>query len=73
MKKYISGMLLLSIVFVLLATGCVSRTISTQPQIRGPQSAEGKKSFGASADEKIIEKKIIWIWQPEFWNKTVEL
>ena len=52
--KTIRSIILLSIVTMLLSS-CVSRTVSTSPVREGESG-------------KVIEKKIIWFWQDEFYN-----
>lgn len=50
----------------LFLTGCVSRTVSEEPQHRGAASSGGE--YGSSPHSKVVEKKLIWIWQDEFRN-----
>ena len=55
--KTVRSIILLAIATFLLSS-CVSRTIS----------ASAVDSTGRESQGKVIEKKIIWIWQPEFYN-----
>lgn len=48
----------------LLLTGCVSRTISSDPSISDLNSG-----IGYTSDDKIVKKDIVWIWEAEFWEK----
>lgn len=61
-----NSIILLSTVTV-LSSACVSRTVSIEPQHRGEIPKKGK-SYGSEAQDNVIEKKIIWIWQDEFRN-----
>lgn len=47
----------------LLQIGCVSRTTTL-----GPSKAEGAEDFGLDSRSRVVEKKLIWIWQKEFRN-----
>ncbi len=55
--KTICSIMLLAVATLLLSS-CVSRTVS----------ASTIDSTGLEGQGKVIEKKIIWIWQPEFYN-----
>jgi hypothetical protein len=54
-----------ALAFLILISGCVTRTITEEPQNRGAQTG-GK--FGAKSESKTVEKKTVWIWQKEFRN-----
>jgi hypothetical protein len=43
-----------SLLLLLLCSSCVSRTVRSQSDMPGETTKE------------IVEKKIIWIWDPEF-------
>jgi len=65
MKTSISILLLSAI--TLFGSGCVSRTVTVEPEHRGGSSAKNKgKAFGSDPQSKFIEKKIVWIWQKEY-------
>jgi len=53
--KIVRSIILLAIVSM-LSSACVSRTTSTSPPL------------GTNKDGKVLEKKVIWIWQDEFRN-----
>jgi hypothetical protein len=63
MKKQISCLVLSAM--LLLAGGCVRRTVTVDYQNRG---TSGKRAFGSSKEGKLVEEKTIWIWQKEFRN-----
>ncbi len=48
----------------LLLTGCVSRTISSDPSI-----SDFNSGIGYTSDDKVVKKDIVWIWEAEFWGK----
>ncbi len=52
---------------LLLATGCVRRTITDRPGYRDP--ATGKLLYITPNYEKTDEDRIVWFWEPEF-HKT---
>lgn len=64
MQKLITGLALISI--MLMAGGCVNRTVSKEPSNYGQSSKS--KNYGASGRGKVIEEKRVWIWQKEFRN-----
>ncbi len=45
-------------------TGCVSRTVTVKPVDQSPI----QRQYGSKSDPKLVEKKIIWIWQDEYRN-----
>jgi hypothetical protein len=51
--------LLLVVVLAMLAGGCVTRTTTRQKRLAGTQY---------DADGQVVTRKLIWIWQPEFWE-----
>lgn len=51
---------------LLSLNGCVSRTITQRPEIRGAKG--NPSSFGNSSKPIHEETKIIWFWQDEFRN-----
>ncbi|MDF7808604.1 hypothetical protein P4E94_14235 [Pontiellaceae bacterium B12219] len=54
-------------VLMMLGSGCITRTVSDQPQYRGNSSA-GKKLGSKTDNENVISKERIWFWQSEFRN-----
>ncbi len=63
--KFVAVILGLSLCSLL--SGCVSRTVSEEPQHRG--AVPGKENaYGSNSHSKVKEKKLIWIWQDEFRN-----
>ncbi len=55
--KTVRSIFLLAVATLILCS-CVSRTVS----------ASSVDSSGKESDGKVVEKKIIWIWQDEFRN-----
>ena len=55
--KTVCSIMLLTVVTLVMCS-CVSRTVS----------ASTIDSTGLEGQGKVIEKKIVWIWQPEFYN-----
>ncbi len=55
--KTVRSIFLLAVATLILCS-CVSRTVS----------ASSVDSSGKESDAKVVEKKIIWIWQDEFRN-----
>ena len=65
MKTSISILLLSGI--ALIGSGCVSRTVTIEPEHRGGSSVKKKgKAYGSDPQSKLVEKKIVWIWQKEY-------
>ena len=64
--KLSSPIILLAIIG-LLGSGCVSRTTTLEPQHRGGTPSD-EKTYGSDPHSKLVEKRIIWIWQDEFRN-----
>ena len=62
-----SSPVILLATITLLGSGCVSRTTTLEPQHRGDTLGD-KKSYGSDPQSKVLEKKIVWIWQDEFRN-----
>lgn len=60
MIKLFAAFFLLSLLF---ATGCVSRTVSSEPALSDLQ-----KGKGYDANDRIVTKKIVWFWQEDFRN-----
>ena len=56
--------ILFTLAALLLASGCVRRTISSRPGWKDPGT--GKLMGITRAHEKTEESRIIWFWQPEF-------
>ncbi|MBN2684084.1 MAG: hypothetical protein JXR40_02280 [Pontiellaceae bacterium] len=48
----------------LLLTGCVSRTVSSDPSI-----SDMNGGVGYNSDDKVVKKDIVWIWQAGFWGE----
>ena len=46
---------------MILNCGCVSRTIT-----EGPIGGDDSFAMGLISEEKVIEKKWIWIWEDEY-------
>lgn len=63
----LSSPVILLATIALLASGCVNRTTTLEPQHRGGTPAD-KKVYGSDPQGKLVDKKIIWIWQDEFRN-----
>lgn len=53
-------------ILCLLSSGCVNRTITEEPGIRG--TSTGKTRYGTAPSGKVVEEKRVWIWQDEFRN-----
>ena len=52
-----------------LLSGCVSRTVTREPQHRGATpTTKKKKKFGSDPHSELIEKKTVWFWQKDFRN-----
>ena len=64
MKKQLSTLSLAIIVIV--GNGCVSRTVMIEPEQRGASVSKKDKVFGADPQSKLVEQKIVWIWQKEY-------
>jgi hypothetical protein len=64
MKKLISALLLAAV--VMIGNGCVSRTVRIEPEQRGASVSEKDTVFGADPQSKLVDKKIVWIWQKEY-------
>lgn len=62
--KRIATLLSLSAAAFLL-NGCISRTVTIEPEHRGAQPSR-KGKYGSDPQSEVVEKKIIWIWQDEF-------
>ncbi|MBT8042131.1 MAG: hypothetical protein KJN67_05225 [Pontiella sp.] len=58
----IRNIIYLTAAATVLLTGCVSRTTTVKPS-----GTEGNEDFGINSS-KVVEKKLIWIWQDEFRN-----
>ena len=50
----------------ILSSGCVTRTVTSAPANRG--SSMGGQKYGSKSEQKVLEKKRIWIWQDEYRN-----
>lgn len=53
--------IILLAVATILSCSCVSRTVSSSTQNRGANTKD-------QDDGKVLQKKIIWIWQDEYRN-----
>lgn len=63
MKQWIA---LIAVAAVSLGlTGCVTRSYTDEPELRG---ARAKQGYGSSGDAEVKAKKRIWFWQDEFRN-----
>ena len=58
--------IVLLIIGAFLLSGCVSRTVSIEPEHRGAKPTKKSKTFGSDPNSKTVEKKLIWIWQKEY-------
>jgi hypothetical protein len=67
MKHVATIILCLAVPTVLLLSGCVSRTVTIEPEQRGDTAAK-KSKYGSDPHAELVEKKIVWIWQKEFRN-----
>lgn len=54
------------LIFCILASGCVKRTVSVSKPNRTSDGAE--RPSGRNPHSKTVEEKTIWIWQDEFRN-----
>jgi PBP1b-binding outer membrane lipoprotein LpoB len=50
----------------LLLSGCVSRTITVEPEHRGAKPSKKSKKYGSDPEGKFVDKKLVWIWQKEY-------
>ncbi len=64
MKTFISILLLTTI--TMLGSGCVSRTVTVEPEQRGAHPGTKNTKYGSDPQSKVVEKKIVWIWQKEY-------
>lgn len=55
--------LLLIPLMSLLLNGCVSRTVSSEPAL-----VDLQKGLGYNASDRVVKKKLVWIWQDEYRN-----
>lgn len=62
MKKTVSMLCLASLAAIL--GGCVTRTVTVEPQHRG--AIPKNTSYGSDSQGKVVDKKIVWIWQDEY-------
>ena len=62
MKTPLIGIIVLCT--TLFGSGCVRRTVTTEPTIRG--AAAAGKSLGGQTQSKTVEDQLIWIWQDEY-------
>jgi hypothetical protein len=63
MKKWIAPLCLAAV--VMLGTGCVTRTVTDQPQYRG-NSSTGTKHGSKNETGKVVSEKRVWFWQSDF-------
>lgn len=55
--------IILSAFILTLFSGCVSRTVSSEPKL-----SDLNRGKGFDGNDRIVTKKIVWIWQDEFHN-----
>ena len=60
------SILLLAAMATLLGSGCVSRTVSSAPGRSMNGSSKEDDAYGLNPKPKVVEKKIVWIWQKEY-------
>ena len=54
------------LIFCILASGCVRRTVTVSKPIRGTDGTA--QQSGRNPHSKTVEEKTVWIWQKEFRN-----
>jgi hypothetical protein len=55
------------LLFCILTSGCVKRTVSVSKVTPGQDGSE--QNTGQKAHSKVLEEKTIWIWQDEYRNR----
>ena len=55
------------LLFCVLTSGCVRRTVSVSKPNKSPDGTEQKG--GSNAHSTMVEEKTIWIWQDEYRNR----
>jgi len=64
----LTGKLLLALFLLLVllgGAGCVSRTVTRSRHL---SELTGKKGHNADDQGHVVETRLIWIWQREFWE-----